>query len=192
MNRALPLRTIALGLGLVVLVAGYHVLESRYTSECYAPEIVIESPDGTREARLFEDGCSGPAYWITIRNKDSWMGGETEVFVTWEFEPEVAWRDDRHLVITIREVSYFGKTLHQADGVTVVYRIADRLREEDFRQRLEDYEHRAEQSIREHRSTFTGDDAKDPQALKELIAREWEDYRPFQQWAKGNAENDGL
>ena len=184
--------TVALGSGLAVLVAGHHILESRYASGCYAPEIVIESPDGTREARLFEEGCSGPAYWITVRNKDSWMGGQTEVFVTWDFEPEVTWRDDRHLVLAIREVSDFGKTLHQADGVTVVYRVADRLREEDFRQRLEDYEYRVGQLIREHRSTFTGDFTKDPQALKDVIAHEWEHYRRFQQWAKANAENDGL
>jgi hypothetical protein len=192
LNRALQLRTVALGLGLAILVAGYFAMKRSHVSACYAPEIDLKSPDGMRAARLFEDGCSGPAYWVTVRNKDSWIGGETEVFVTWEFEPELAWRDDRHLVITIREVSHFGKTLHQGDGVTVVYCVADRLREQDFRRRLEDYEHRTEQLIREHRSTFTGDNAKDPQALKEVIAHEWADYRRFQEWAKANAENGGL
>jgi len=119
-------------------------------------------------------------------------GSETEVLLTWEFEPEVAWRDDQHLVITIQEVSHFRMSLHQAEEITIVYRVADGLSEENFRRHLEAYERRWEVLISEHRGTVTGDNARDLEALKSQIARQWDDYHRFQDWAKANAENGGL
>ena len=153
---------------------------------------VFPSPDGTHEARLTNQDCYGSvAYWITVIDKAAWLGGSTKVLLTWDFPPDVAWRDDRHLAITIQRVSHFDMSLHQAGEISIAYRLADQLFEENFRKDIEDLERRWADLLRQRRGTIVGNQDKDPKALKEDIAHMWDEYHQFKAWAKDNAENGG-
>jgi hypothetical protein len=199
--------TIWIGGALALVLALFFGLRySVRTQDCSHHETVLPSPDGTHKARLVNEACdfigvnNNNAYWVAVGpSSGGWFGHETAIFLSWdsaadiaEFAPDVAWSDDHHLVITIQYVSNVRTSLHEADGVTVIYRLADRLSEENFRKNTEEYERRAEEDLRNHVSTFTGNPEKDPAALKDLIARTWKDYQRFKEWAKANAENGGI
>jgi len=114
-----------------------------------------------------------------VRNKEAWIGGETKVLLTWDFEPDVTWRDDRHLVITINYVSHFGTILHEADGISVIYRLA----EENFRKSTDDYERR-------WKSCCASTEARSRRFTIKIRSAEGTgcaplgEYRQFKTWAK--------
>lgn len=151
-------------------------------------ESVFPSGDGVHDAVLAHQYCGGDIYWIDVRNNRAWFGGNTKVFLTWEFAPTVAWGDSQHIVITINEVSDIGTSLHEADRIIVIYRLADRLSDENFRNRINEYEARTQENLRAHKSTFTGNPAQDAQALKDVVDREWQNYRKLQEWARVNVQ----
>jgi hypothetical protein len=131
-----------LAVGAVTLVTalfGLRACMTKFLAEDCSVELqlAIQSPDQTHEAFVNNKECDGPLatgyhdYFVTIRNGGQSTDAGIKVFVASDVEPDITWRDNNHLIVTIKAPSFIGASLHQANGVTVIYRLADGLLEQD-------------------------------------------------------------
>ncbi len=175
------------------------VLSAAPVSSCdNAADIVLQSPDGTREAYVGASRCETSAantsesHWVTVGKIGSPPDQGVNVFLAWDAAPSVAWSDAEHLVIAIKEVSTIKKSIHEAIGISIIYHLTSTVSEEFFKKNIDDYERKTSSEINNRRGTFVGDPAKDLAVLNAIIARRWEDYRRFKAWALANAENSQI
>jgi len=185
-------RTLRIGAALIFVVVAIVGLRSSRSDDFARPcvyagdvrDTVFAAPDGMHEAHT----CADPeadAYWVTIRSTDTPSSRATLVFMTWEFAPSVAWRDDGRVVITIEHFQDFftayNQCLHQAAGIKVVYRLADRLSDENYRRTMDRIEQiwTSPKYARTHDSAF----------WQKLTTDRWEAFRKLKKWALANAEN---
>ena len=153
-------------------------------------ETVFQSPDGKKQALLKNQICSPGlgasynAYWVVVRGT---ADQDTQVFATWDSAPDVEWRNDQELVITVQVVSHIGMSLHQAGAVVIQYRIGERLSASNFRREMDEFEARVLAITRSQPRSPT----QPLTGLRILIDDAWKDYHQFMQWAAKNAENGG-
>jgi hypothetical protein len=157
-----------------------------------------QSPDGKYDVRVVNQYCAGgfgtgdDTSWITIRELTKPGSEDVRIFESSDDTPDVSWISAERLLITVLHVCRIGTSLHRAGDVMVVYRIGERLSEEKFREKMEEYERNWVDNIKNGRATFTGHSDKDAEALRHAVEAQWAQYRRFKEWAAINAENGGI
>jgi hypothetical protein len=199
-KRAIYLRRISILLIILAgaLAAAFFSLRAHFAEEC-APEkqTNILAANEAHEAVMTEKECAGAFasgyhdYFVRVRNHSKAGDKGTEIFVT-DSEPGVAWRDDDHLVITINYPSFIGTNLHQAEGISIVYRIADGLLETNYKNSLAERKRRVLQGLRDDAFQRGIDLSSSLKSAEEAFQTQFETYNRFMRWAKENVENDNL
>jgi hypothetical protein len=151
---------------------------------CGAGEVrqsyAVISPDMQHVAYLCTDDEES-AYWITLG--DHWDESKpTEIVLEWTRFPDIDWRDDRHLVVTLHVDEVPTVSLHESHGVSVVFRIGDELSQEKYARWIDGYE----RQVRKILASINPN--KEPEELAD-VAYLRDTYRRFKAWALENAEN---
>jgi hypothetical protein len=85
---------------------------------------IFYSPNKTKAAVLKGQYCTIDLVTQTVSLKTIHDdGGGTDIFQNRDFAPEVGWRSDDTLVITLSEPSYFGKAEHAFGDIAIRYRV---------------------------------------------------------------------
>lgn len=155
----------------------------------------LPAPDGKHEVIITDQECAfgfgqGGKYIRVFVGKAGEVATDgNEVFIAGSFQPEVIWSNSNELTITVNKASWIGTSLHQAGDVSIVYRVADRLSEENVRKELADWEQRVLDELAK-RSSLTPEQLKAPLANIEFSKRaQLEAYARFKDWAKKNAQS---
>jgi hypothetical protein len=165
-------------------------------------DVAIPSSDKTFYAHQLSQvacvylGGGGIEHFVTINDSDDkakqpriWrdIPQDQIVFETSTSEPGVEWIDAKNLKITVNTVSSISKSAHAVAGVHISYNIPEKLKEENYRKEMEDYQERTLKSIKAHESSFVGNYEGDLKMLKEVIDLRWAEYKKFKAWADENA-----
>jgi hypothetical protein len=114
----------------------------------------VPAPDGKHEAIISHEACAlgfgvGGEYVRvlvgTAGQVDSTNG--REAFIAY-FQPDVVWSNPNELTITVKNVSWIGTSLHKAGDVSIVYRVAEQLSQENIEKERAEWEARALKALR--------------------------------------------
>ena len=136
------------------------------------------SPSGNAEADLISRFCptddeNNKVYLVKIKYKAI----AKKVFQTWDYAPEVVWRSEKELVISVTEQSIIATSEHSFGDITVVYRAelpADYLREID----------KVKQTI------YSDINSLDPRRLSNILMMD--SFLAFKKWADANTEYENF
>jgi hypothetical protein len=161
-------------------------------------EQIISSPAGSKHARVTSEHFEPYLGGAPLRER-VWIGGDDNansvdimVFVTNRIDDiVVAWTSDNCLQITLTNIQTVNKNLPEANGVTVVYHLADKLLKSKFQQFLDDLQNDRENQIRARFATDKNQErvARILKLDREQIETVWKNFLAFNAWALANADN---
>jgi hypothetical protein len=183
--------SIFLALAAVLAVGVRTYIGTRQADSCFIEQSSTSlSPDKSHEALLVEQTCAygpigGTYHILSVRSGNPSDKG-TDIFQTDQSVPTISWLGGRHLIVTINNVSWIGLSLHQAAGIEVSYRLADRLAQENIVKEEREWEQRSLASIH---PVPPGQTSVSLDSFNFAKAVQKENFEKFKAWAQANIPN---
>lgn len=155
----------------------------------YDVEDVIPSPDGSRVARIVPSHnavqpLGVASYYVVLGQRGEAREQGTIAFRSSDGMPVVTWTDNNDLTITLAHLARVQTSLHRAGEISVIYKIADRLREARFHEDLRRWRQEEEEDERKNTSNIPLEVRMSE--VDRRNHRQMEYYGQFQAWVQEN------